>query len=120
MPLIQVIIVAFALYALTRAVLRFRSGELHLGQVALWSAFWIGVGVVAVIPQTTSWLASAVGVGRGADLVIYCSIIALFYAVFRLFVRIERMERHITGLVRQIGLRDARLLEDGERKREVA
>jgi hypothetical protein len=109
MPLIQIIIVAFALYALSRAALRLRSGELHLGQVVLWSLFWIGVIVVAVMPQTTSWLASFVGVGRGADLVIYCSIIALFYAMFRLFVRIERMERHITGLVRQIGLRDADL-----------
>lgn len=119
MPLIQVIIVVFALYALSRAVLRFRSGELHLGQVALWSTFWVGVIVVAVMPQTTSWVASAVGVGRGADLVIYVSLIALFYAVFRLFVRIEQMERHITGLVREVGLRDAKLGE-GSGKRDAA
>lgn len=119
MPLIQIIIVAFALYALSRAVLRFRSGELHLAQVGLWSLFWIGVGIVTVIPQTTSWIASAVGVGRGVDLVIYCSIIALFYAVFRLFVRIEQMERHITGLVREVGLRDARLEEEKDKRDAV-
>ncbi len=111
MPLIQIIIVAFAAYALSRAVVRFRSGELHLGQMALWSLFWVVVATVALLPQTTSWVAAAVGVGRGADLVIYCSIIALFYAVFRLFVRIERMERNITTLVREVGLREAGLDE---------
>lgn len=109
MPLIQVLIVLFAAYALSRAVSRFRAGELALGQVAVWAALWVGVGIVAALPQTASIAAAFVGVGRGVDLVMYCALIALFYATFRMFVRQERMERELTALVRAIALRDAGL-----------
>jgi small membrane protein len=109
MPLIQILIVGFALYALSRAVLRFRAGELHLAETAVWALFWAGVIVVAVRPETSSRAAELLGVGRGADLVVYLSVIALFWLVFRLFVRIERMERSITRLIREIGLKDAGL-----------
>ncbi len=66
------------------------------------------VGGVGVYPQVASWLAIALGVGRGADAIVYVALLALFYILFRIFTRIERIERNITSMVREIALRDAR------------
>ena len=106
MNVIQILIVAFALFAIVRAFMQFRRGRLPIGWLGFWILFWIGAGVVAVLPQTTDIAARIAGVGRGADFIIYLSLIALFYLVFRIFVKIEDVEREITRLVRKRALED--------------
>ena len=104
--IIQGIIIAFALFAVVRTVMQFRKGSLPLGMVLFWILFWILVGVVVALPGTTDIAANFVGVGRGADFVIYLSVVGLFYLVFRLYVKIEDVEREITRLVRKLALED--------------
>lgn len=58
------------------------------------------------MPQTTDVIASKLGVGRGVDVVIYVSLMVLFYVVFRLFIKIEEVEREITTLVRKLAIDD--------------
>jgi hypothetical protein len=43
--------------------------------------------------------------GRGFDALAFIAIIALFYAVYRLYSKTNDLEREITELVRQISLR---------------
>ena len=104
--IIQILILAFIAFALVRTVRQFRAGRLTLAWLLFWVAFWLMAGVAVMLPQTTSTVANLVGVGRGADLVIYVSLLALFYLVFRVFVKIEEVEREITRLVRAIALQD--------------
>lgn len=106
MTIIQILIVAFVLFAALRAIMKFREGTLRITWVVFWILFWLTAGVVAVLPQTTDFAARFVGVGRGADLVIYASLIAIFYLVFRLFVKLEEVEGQITRLVRKLALED--------------
>jgi hypothetical protein len=42
------------------------------------------------------------GVGRGIDVLVYLSIILLFYSNFKQTERIEKLEKEITKLVREI------------------
>ena len=104
---IQILIVAFVLFALSRTVSRFREGSLTAIWLILWSSIWLAVAVAALLPQTTSWFARLVGVGRGVDAVIYLSIIMLFYLVFRIFLRLQKIDHDITLVVREIGLRQS-------------
>jgi small membrane protein len=103
---IQILIVAFALFAIVKTVWQFKQGALTIAWLLFWMLFWLLAGVVAVLPQTTDVLAQLVGVGRGADLVIYASLIVLFYLVFRMYVKIEDTEREITRLVRKLAIDD--------------
>jgi len=111
---IQILIVAFVLFALSRTVSRFREGSLTLAWLILWSAIWTAVAVAALLPQTTSWFARLIGVGRGVDAVIYLSIIALFYLVFRIFLRLQKIDHDITLVVREIGLKRSSLKPEKE------
>jgi small membrane protein len=103
---IQIVLVAFAVFALSRVLLRFRKGGLALVHLVTWFLFWAGVIVAVLRPATTSAVAAWVRVGRGTDLVMYLSVVALFYLLFRMFGKIEELERQITRVVRAAALKD--------------
>ncbi|MBI2551629.1 DUF2304 domain-containing protein, partial [Candidatus Uhrbacteria bacterium] len=74
-------------------------------------------GVAAALPKTTEIAARFVGVGRGADLAIYVGMLVLFFLVFKLFVKIEEVEREITKVVRKEAL-DGIKKDDGVDERK--
>jgi small membrane protein len=102
--LIQLLLLAALAIALAGTLRRGRVGSLSRIETALWSALWISAAVVVLRPDLSSRFAALVGVGRGADAVTYAAIVALFYLVFRLFLRIDKIERDITAVVRRDAL----------------
>lgn len=97
---IQIVISVFALFAFTRTILQFKKGRLTFVWLLFWMLFWLGAVFVAVLPTTADMLAQFFGVGRGADVVIYLSLLVMFYLLFRVYVKIEQVETEITRLVR--------------------
>ncbi|HJV32728.1 MAG TPA: DUF2304 family protein [Patescibacteria group bacterium] len=106
MTVIQIILTLFAAFGFGAAVSRFRRGGIGAKQLFLWSLLWAAVLVVVLRPETASDVARRLGVGRGADVVVYLAIAALFYLQFRLFARVEDQERQITRLARELALKD--------------
>lgn len=104
MELIQIVIIIFALFALSRAFLRFKDNKLTQNEFLFWVFLWVVVIIVSIIPGITSILSRQFGIGRGIDLVLYVSIIAIFYLIFRLYVKLESVEKEITRVVRKIAL----------------
>jgi hypothetical protein len=101
---IQVLGVLFLLFALSRVILRWRSHRLALSELVLWVFVFGGILTVVLVPSLSAWLARLLGIGRGADLVIYGSIVLLFYLVFRIYIQLENIEYKLTTLVREIAL----------------
>lgn len=67
-----------------------------------------GLGSVAVTsPHAISWLAHALGIGRGADLLSYLTALAMTMAFFYMYVRFRRVERQLTLLVRRLAIHNA-------------
>lgn len=86
---------------------------------ALWTLFWVVAGVVVWRPEVTNVFSRALGIGRGADLVMYVSVIALFYAVFRQTIRVERMDRQLTLLVRKMAIDEWKSERNADRAKVV-
>ncbi len=84
---------------------QFKKKSIGGGEFFGWLAIWIIAIIIVAYPKLTSFLANYVGVGRGVDLVIYISIIVIFYLFFRLLMRIERMEKDITKITRAIAIK---------------
>ena len=101
MEAIQIIAILFALFAFSRTLIRFKKTDITIKEFIFWNIIWFGIIIVAVLPSTTSIIASLMGIGRGIDLVVYLSIIILFYLIFRMYVKMENVEREITKLVRE-------------------
>lgn len=113
--IIKVIATLFVVFALSRAVLRYRDGSIGIIGTVLWSLLWAGVLTIFWWPDLSGFLARLVGVGRGADALIYISILVIFYGLFRLYIKLEFIEHEITSLVRNLALRNPRAPGDQNR-----
>jgi hypothetical protein len=61
-------------------------------------------------PDDVNRLAHLLGVGRGADLLLYALIVAFVFAMLALYMRIHDDERRVTELARAVAIRDAEML----------
>ena len=104
MEIIQIVIIIFALFALSRVLLRFKDNKLNRNEFIFWMLVWISIIIISIIPGITGILSQKLGIGRGIDLIIYVSIIVMFYLIFRLYVKLETVEREITAIVRKVAL----------------
>ena len=107
MHAIQIILTCFAVFAISRVLIRFRRGGLRLPNLGLWLLFWVLVVVATLRPEATDLLARWVGVGRGVDTAMYLGFLMIFYLVFRLFTKLEDLDRQLTRVVRANAIKDA-------------
>ena len=68
---------------------------------------WIGAAVAIAIPGLVQAVAEWLGIGRGADVVLYLSVLGFLWVAFFLYARCLRLEREITALTRHLAIRDA-------------
>jgi len=101
------LLVGFFLFALSRAVLRFRHGDINVRELVLLGLLWTGASVIVLWPEITGNLAQWLGVSRMTDAVVYLTVAALCYLMFRIYIRLRTVEQQITALVRKLALRDA-------------
>ena len=106
MHAIQIVLTCFAVFAISRVVLRYRRGGLRVLHLGLWLLFWAGVIVVALRPETTNLFANWLGVGRGVDTAMYLALLMIFYLLFRSFGKIEDLDRQLPRVVRANAIRD--------------
>lgn len=105
MIITKFLITIFVLFALSRVILRFKEGKVSLVALIGWFLLWSSVELIVWIPSVTSSIAQILGIGRGADLIIYSSIIIIFYLIFRIYVKFEDMERQITQIVQTVAMK---------------
>mgnify|MGYP001578879198 CR=1 FL=1 len=105
--LFQILVISFALFALSRAILRFKDRQLSFKWLLIWSVLWIGVIIAAIFPPVIAVFAVFFGT-RTADLVIFIGLIFNFYLLFKFYIQLERMQQDITRLVRELALRSAK------------
>lgn len=104
--IIQVIIILFVFFVLAKLTVRYQAEDITTREFVIWLVFWFLVVAATLMPHKTDVVAKWVGVGRGADLLTYVSVIVLFFIVFRILVWLEKIDKDITGIVRAIALLD--------------
>jgi hypothetical protein len=97
-----VVLLLVLLASLTvRAAMR---GAVRKRIATFWLLIWAAVGVTSLWPTSTAIMARALGIGRGADLVLYCSVLAMLVGFFYIYTRFRRLDRALTLLVRQLAI----------------
>jgi len=105
---IQIAIIVFAIFALSRVFINYRGSKSSFFEFVFWTLVWIGIIVFALIPQFSDLISKNLGIAKGVDLLAYTSIVLLFYLIYRMYIRIDAMGRQMTSLVRTLALQKAK------------
>ena len=72
-----------------------------------WALVWLSAAVAIIWPDVTGKIAKAFGIGRGADLVLYCAVVVMMIGFLMVYTRLRHIRRELTLLVRALAIRDA-------------
>lgn len=99
--IMQFILIAGLLVCLLYAFIQRQKSRLVSSMLAATSI----AGIIFVAsPDLSSQLANFVGVGRGADLILYCWLVISLIVSVNLQFKILSLQRNITALTREISL----------------
>ncbi len=73
---------------------------------------WLAAGAAIAVPDTTTSIARVLGIGRGADLLIYVVAIAFIVVTFYFYHRYRQLTIELTRLTRHLALKSARPSEE--------
>ena len=101
---IQIVVTALSLFVIFRAFQKIQAKTIRFSVFLTWAFFWLIVIALVWQPSLTDRIAGVLKVGRGADAIFYLSLIAIFYLIFKIFIKLERIDQDITSLVRSMAI----------------
>ncbi len=103
----QIIAVPITAFFAIRSILTLARGKQPFVGSAIISGMWLAATAAILEPDLTNWAAGVLGIGRGADLVIYVVALGLMIAFFYFYRKYRRLSDDITVVVREMALREA-------------
>jgi hypothetical protein len=112
---IRVLLVAGATGALVALLSTQGSAGIRAGRRLLFVGIVVVFVTAALQPRLVNDVAQAIGVGRGADLVLYVLATAFLYLVLYTYQKHREQQGRIAELVRHVAILEARLEADKPR-----
>jgi len=82
-----------------------RAGQVNRQEFLLWLVFWLAVGTIIASLKYIDALVGRLGFSTSAiNVLAYLGIAVLFYALFRLLVRMAKLEHDITKVVEEVAI----------------
>ncbi|MGE5426180.1 MAG: DUF2304 family protein [Bacillota bacterium] len=102
----QIIALIFIAFFIWRLLIQKKRKQVGSNEFVFWLSFWI-VGALAIIfIRALDRLLSAIGFsGSGINFLLYLAVITLFYFVFKLRLKLSKLETSLTELVRTVTLK---------------
>lgn len=101
--IIQIIGTIIIIVILTQLVIRIVKDKASFIKILFWLFFWGGTLILIWLPkETLDSFGNIFGVGRGIDVLVYLSVIVLFYRNLSLNSKIEELNKKTTKIVREI------------------
>ena len=99
---LALIIIAFFIYRLIKQKNKKQVGG---NEFVLWLTFWLASAVAILFLKELDHIAAALGFSAsGINLLFYGAILILFYFIFKLRLRLAKLDRDLTDLTREITL----------------
>ena len=93
--------------AITKSYLGFRAKVESLQIFLFWVATWIAIVVVALFPKIVDAAIAAFGNGRvGLGTVFGMVLVFLFFIIYRMYLKLERIEQNVTKTIQELALRE--------------
>lgn len=102
----QIILSIVILFILLKTWRSYKRKQLSNSFFILWVLVWL-IGLFAIYyPGLLSTIAGVLNIGRGVDFALYVSIILIFYLIYKINLKIEKINRDLTRIVRKIAVKN--------------
>jgi len=92
-------------YFLFRLFWQKKKNEISRNEFIFWLIFWaVSMLLILFIKKIDQLVANFGFTASGIDVLLYASVIIIFYLIFRLRLRMEKIERNLTKIIREITL----------------
>jgi hypothetical protein len=105
--LFQIILIAGAAFLLLATMVAVWKGWASRKEGFVWACVCVTAGVFVAEPGILGKLAKVLGIGRGADLLLYGSVVVMLIGFLMIYARLRQLRREMTLLVRDLAIRDA-------------
>jgi len=103
----QVIALIVIAFFLSRLFWQKRKNAIGYNEFYFWLIFWSASAFAVVFLKYIDRAVAKLGFsGSGIEILLYVAVIALFYFIFRLRMKLEKIERGMTEIVRQISIKN--------------
>lgn len=103
----QIIALIIIALFLSRLFWQKQKKEVSANEFVFWLVFWILAGLAIIGLKWVDALVAGLGFsGSGIEVLLYLGVVILFYFIFKLRLKFEKMERDITKVVRHLALKD--------------
>jgi len=103
----QIVALIIIAWFLSRLWWQRRKNYISASEFLFWLIFWLLAALLIIGLKFIDRLVAGLGFsGSGIEVLLYLSVALLFYLVFRLRLRLEKIEKDMTKLVEHIALKD--------------
>jgi len=103
----QIIALIIIIFFASRLFWQKRKGRIGANEFIFWLVFWLLAALAVIFLKWIDKLVAVLGfTGSGIEVLLYAGIVVLFYLIFKLRIKIERIERDITRIVREIAMKN--------------
>ena len=101
----QIIALIIILFFISRLFWQKKKKQISNNEFLFWFLFWILSGLAIIFLKTLDKIVANLGFsGSGIEILFYLAVIVLFYLVFKLRIRLEKINKNITKIIREITL----------------
>ncbi len=103
----QVIALIIILIFLARLFWQKQKNDISVNEFLFWLIFWVLSALVIIFIKWIDQFVANLGFsGRGIEILFYLGVLLLFYLIFKLRLKMEKIEKDITKIVRELTFRD--------------
>jgi hypothetical protein len=116
----QIIFLPIVFFLFLRSLISLVRGSQPRKVMLLGTFIWLAAGIAIAWPDMTIRVAALLGIGRGADLILYLVAIAYMISMFYMYLRFRKVEANITEIVRQLAIRNVEEPDQTLRNQDLA
>ena len=101
----QVIALVVVVFFISRLYLQKSKKQIGSSEFSFWLVFWVLAGIAIAAVKEIDQLVAYLGFSSsGITILLYIGFLILVYIIFRMRIRLEKMQRDITELARSIAI----------------
>ncbi len=102
----QIFALLIIVFFVTRIIRQKQKNQITKNETILWLVFWSLAALAVIFIKTIDSIVAAMGFsGSGINFLIYIAVMILFYLIFKLRLKIVKLEKNITDITREIALK---------------